>query len=50
MSNNTHKDSSGQTYTSPDGKPAQSGTSVQINTSNGQVSGKMIGGYVVKDK
>lgn len=41
------KDIVGTPYSSPDNKPAPSGVSVTIHTSNGPVPGTMVGGYVV---
>jgi len=42
-----HTDKSGNTYQSPDGKPAAHGTKVRVNTPSGTKPGTMNGGSVV---
>jgi len=44
------KDQAQVPYSSPDGKPAQSGVQVTIHTPNGPKAGTMQGGYVVPNK
>jgi len=44
------KDSNGTPYSTPDGKPAQGGTSVTIHSPNGPVPGTMVGGYATPNK
>lgn len=46
----THKDLSGNTYTSAGNKPATSGSQVTVNTTNGPKQGTMVGGYVAVNK
>jgi len=44
------KDLAGTTYTSPNGQPAQHGTTVTVQTSNGGAPATMVGGYAVVKK
>jgi hypothetical protein len=46
----TLHDTVGIPYSSPDNKPAGSGTSITIHSSNGPVAGTMVGGYAVPNK
>lgn len=47
---NNHKDIVGNTYGTPDGKPAASGVDITIHGPQGPQAGKMIGGIATPNK